>query len=124
MVALTSPLLGGIADRAGIRRPLFIGLTAMAVTATALMATVQPGMVIWGFVLGVVGNIGYESALVVALRLSQPSPRGSAPQLERPRACGRGRPNCFCQMTQTGPYRPPPRGTISGGILTLAPDRA
>jgi UMF1 family MFS transporter len=64
MVALTSPLLGGIADRAGIRRPLFIGFTAMAVTATALMATVQPGMIIWGFFLGVVGNVGYESALV------------------------------------------------------------
>jgi UMF1 family MFS transporter len=32
--------------------------------ATALMFTVQPGMVVWGFVLGVVGNFGYESALV------------------------------------------------------------
>jgi len=64
MVALTSPFLGGIADRAGIRRPLFVGFTALSVTATALMATVGPGMVIWGFVLGVLGNIGYESALV------------------------------------------------------------
>jgi UMF1 family MFS transporter len=64
MVAVTSPFLGGIADRAGVRRPLFIGFTAMAVTATALMATVRPGMVIWGFVLGVMGNVGYESALV------------------------------------------------------------
>ena len=64
IVAVTSPFLGGIADRAGIRRPLFIGFTALAVSATALMATVQPGMVIWGFVLGVLGNVGYESALV------------------------------------------------------------
>jgi hypothetical protein len=63
-VAITSPLLGGVADRAGIRRPLFIGFTALSVMATALMFTVQPGMVVWGFVLGVVGNFGYESALV------------------------------------------------------------
>ena len=28
LVALTSPFLGGVADRAGIRRPLFIGFTA------------------------------------------------------------------------------------------------
>ncbi|MGH7368527.1 MAG: MFS transporter [Candidatus Rokuibacteriota bacterium] len=64
IVAVTSPLLGGVADRAGIRRPLFIGFTALAVTATALMTTVEPGMVGWGFVLGVIGNVGYESALV------------------------------------------------------------
>jgi MFS transporter, UMF1 family len=63
-VALTSPFLGGLADRAGIRRPLFIGFTALSVTATALLATVRPGMVYWGFVLGVIGNFGYESALV------------------------------------------------------------
>ncbi|HKC10258.1 MAG TPA: MFS transporter, partial [Methylomirabilota bacterium] len=64
LVALTSPFLGGVADRAGIRRPLFIGFTAVAVAATALMATVEPGMVVWGFVLGVLGNFAYESALV------------------------------------------------------------
>ncbi len=64
LVALTSPFLGGVADRAGIRRPLFIGFTAVAVAATALMTTVEPGMVVWGFVLGVIGNFAYESALV------------------------------------------------------------
>jgi UMF1 family MFS transporter len=64
LVAISSPFLGGIADRAGIRRPLFVGFTAMAVAATGLMATVEPGMLAWGFVLGVVGNVGYESALV------------------------------------------------------------
>ena len=64
LVALTSPFLGGVADRAGIRRPLFIGFTTAAVIATALMTTVEPGMVVWGFVLGVIGNFAYESALV------------------------------------------------------------
>ncbi|MBI1893304.1 MAG: MFS transporter [Candidatus Rokubacteria bacterium] len=63
-VALTSPFLGGIADRAGVRRRLFIGFTALSVVATALMATVEPGMVVWGFLLAVVGNVGFEGALV------------------------------------------------------------
>jgi UMF1 family MFS transporter len=64
LVALTSPFLGGVADRAGIRRLLFIGFTVVAVAATALMSTVEPGMIVWGFVLGVLGNFAYESALV------------------------------------------------------------
>ena len=63
-VALTSPFLGGIADRAGVRRRLLIGFTALSVVATALMATVEPGMVVWGFLLAVVGNVGFEGALV------------------------------------------------------------
>jgi UMF1 family MFS transporter len=64
VVAVTSPFLGGLADRAGVRRPLFIGFTALAVVSTALMATVRPGMVAWGFFLGVLGNVGFEGALV------------------------------------------------------------
>lgn len=64
IVALTSPFLGSVADRSGLRRPLFMSFTALAVCAAALMATVQPGMVVWGFVLAVVGNVGFEGALV------------------------------------------------------------
>ena len=64
IVAVTAPFLGGMADRAGLRRPLFVGFTVVAVTATALMATVRPGMVLWGFALGVLANVAYEGALV------------------------------------------------------------
>jgi UMF1 family MFS transporter len=64
LVAISSPFLGGVADRAGVRRPFLIGFTLLSVAATALMATVEPGMVVWGFLLGVLGNIGYEGALV------------------------------------------------------------
>src|SRR5262245_65489885 len=63
VVAVSSPLLGGVADRAGIRRPLFIGFTLLSVTATALMATVKPGMVVWGFLLGMFGKSVYWGAL-------------------------------------------------------------
>ena len=64
IVALTSPFLGALADRSGIRRPLFMGFTAVAVMATALLSTVQPGMIVWGFALAVIGNVGFEGALV------------------------------------------------------------
>ena len=64
IVALSSPFLGGIADRAGVRRPLFISFTALSVIATTFLVTVTPGMVLWGFFLGVVGNVGFEGALV------------------------------------------------------------
>jgi MFS transporter, UMF1 family len=64
IVALTSPILGGIADRAGIRKRLFCAATYLSVGATALMATVEQGMVLRGFVLGVLGMVGFEGALV------------------------------------------------------------
>jgi UMF1 family MFS transporter len=64
VVAVTSPFLGALADRAGVRKRLFVGFTLLAVVATALMATVRPGMVFWGFCLGVLGNVGFEGALV------------------------------------------------------------
>ena len=64
LVALTSPVLGGIADHAGVRRPFFIGFTALSVVATASLAAVGPGMVGRGFVLAVTALVGFEAAFV------------------------------------------------------------
>ena len=64
VVALTSPFLGGIGDHAGLRKPLLIGFTLLSVAATALLATVQPGMVLWGFGLAVTGIVAFEAAFV------------------------------------------------------------
>src|SRR5262245_58758770 len=64
IVAVMSPFLGAVADRSGVRRRQFIGFTLLSVAATALMATVEPGMIVWGFLLGVLGNVGFEGALV------------------------------------------------------------
>ena len=76
-VALTSPLLGSIADRAGVRLRLFVAFTLLSVVATALMATVEAGMVLRGFVLAVIANIGFEGALVYYNAwLPQLAPRG------------------------------------------------
>jgi UMF1 family MFS transporter len=63
-VAVSSPLLGGIADHAGRRKPLFVGFTAASMVATALMAGLQPGMVWVGFLLGVLGVVTFEAAFV------------------------------------------------------------
>jgi len=64
IVAVTSPVLGAIADLAGVRKALFVSFTLLSIAATALMTTVEPGMLARGFVLGVIGNIGFEGALV------------------------------------------------------------
>jgi len=64
LVALTSPFFGGIADHAGVRKPFLVGFTLVSVAATALLATVRPGMVLWGFALAVVGIVAFEVAFV------------------------------------------------------------
>ena len=64
IVALASPPLGAIADHAGVRKRFLGLLTYLSVAATALMATVSPGDVVWGLVLAVVGTVGFEAAVV------------------------------------------------------------
>ena len=64
VVAVASPILGGIADHAGVRTPFFIGFTAVSIAATALLATVGPGMVGRGFVLAVTALVAFEAATV------------------------------------------------------------
>jgi UMF1 family MFS transporter len=64
IVALSAPVLGAIADRAGVRKR-FMGLyVGMCVVAVVLFTTLGPGLVFWAFVLFVVANVGFESSLV------------------------------------------------------------
>jgi len=79
--ALTSPLLGGIADHAGARKQFFIGFTVVCIAATALMATVRPGLVLWGWVLAVVGVVTYEAAIIYY--------NSYLPRIARPEQLGR-----------------------------------
>jgi UMF1 family MFS transporter len=64
IVALSAPPLGAIADHAGVRKRFLFFLTYVSVAATALMATVEKGDVLWGWVLAVVGTVGFEGAIV------------------------------------------------------------
>ena len=64
IVAITSPLLGGIADHAGARKPFFIALTLVSVVGAALLSTLEPGMVLRGFLFAVLTLVTYEAAIV------------------------------------------------------------
>ena len=64
IVALSSPPLGAIADHGGLRKRFLFALTYLSVAATAVMATVRPGDVVWGWFLAVVGTVGFEGAIV------------------------------------------------------------
>lgn len=67
LVAFTSPVLGALADRGGLRMR-FLGLTtALCVTATALLAFVPPGganAVLIALALFVLADIGFELGMV------------------------------------------------------------
>ena len=64
IVALSAPLLGAIADRAGVRKRFMGFYVLMCVTAVALFTTLGPGTVVAGFILFVIANVGFESSLV------------------------------------------------------------
>ena len=64
VVAVSAPLLGAVADRGGARKRFMLGYTAVCLIAVAMMSTLDQGMVVQGFLLFVVANIGFESALV------------------------------------------------------------
>ena len=63
-VAISSPVLGAIADTAGVRKKMLFLYTYLCIAAVALFTTIEPGMVLRGFTLAVLANIGFEGALV------------------------------------------------------------
>ncbi len=64
IVAISSPLLGAIADRGGARKKFMLFYTAVCLIGVALMSTLGEGMVIKGVIIFVIANVGFESALV------------------------------------------------------------
>jgi UMF1 family MFS transporter len=64
IVALSAPLLGAIADRGGARKRFMFFYTGLCIFGVAMFTTLDVGMALEGFVLFVVANVGFESALV------------------------------------------------------------
>ncbi|MFZ5906171.1 MAG: MFS transporter [Nitrospirota bacterium] len=64
IVALTSPFLGGIADFRGLRKNFLFLYTSVSVAAIAGLSLLGKGMVIEGFLLIVIANLGMEGGLV------------------------------------------------------------
>jgi UMF1 family MFS transporter len=63
-VALTGPILGAVADRAGLRKRFFIAFTVLCIACVALFTTLGPGMILWGFALAAIANFAFESAQI------------------------------------------------------------
>ena len=63
LVALSSPFLGGIADHAGVRKRMLFAYTLVAVITVFALASVQPGMVVWGFALAVIAGVAFEGGV-------------------------------------------------------------
>jgi len=64
IVAVTAPLLGAVADRGGARKKFMLLYTLICTGGVASMAVLEPGMVVVGFLLFVIANVGFESAVV------------------------------------------------------------
>jgi UMF1 family MFS transporter len=64
VAALLSPPLGAAADSSGSRKRFLLALTLVSAVSTMLLATVEAGMVVWGMLLFVLANIGFEGGLV------------------------------------------------------------
>ncbi len=64
LVAFTSPVLGAIADRSGVRKKFFACYVAVCLAGVAMMTTLEPGMIMAGFLFFVIANVGFESAAV------------------------------------------------------------
>jgi UMF1 family MFS transporter len=64
IVAVSSPLLGAVADRGGARKKFLLFYTAICLFGVGMMATLGEGMVTKAVILFVVANVGFESAMV------------------------------------------------------------
>jgi MFS transporter, UMF1 family len=64
VVALTSPILGAIADFAGAKKRFLFGFTALSVVFTAMLFFVQKGDIFSGMLFFILAEIGYRAAQV------------------------------------------------------------
>lgn len=64
VVALSSPFLGGIADYGGIKKRLLFVYTVLSISAIASLSILEKRMVLEGFFLIVLANLGMEGGLI------------------------------------------------------------
>ena len=64
VIAVSSPFLGGIADYVGLRKRLLLLYTALSICAIAGFSLLDKGMIMGGFLMILVANIGMEGGLV------------------------------------------------------------
>lgn len=64
ITAIISPVLGAIADYSTGKKRFLLFFTLLCITATSLLFFVGSGNVLWGVILFVIANIGFEAGLV------------------------------------------------------------
>ena len=64
IVAVVAPLLGAIADYAGLKKPLLAIFMAIGIIATAAMYWIERGDWLFALVLFVIGNVGVAGSIV------------------------------------------------------------
>jgi UMF1 family MFS transporter len=64
VVALLSPILGAAADFGGRKKPYLGVFTFICIIATFALFFVRDGMILWGMLLLVLANVGFEAGLV------------------------------------------------------------
>ncbi|MBX2977643.1 MAG: MFS transporter, partial [Ignavibacteriaceae bacterium] len=64
ITAIISPILGAIADYSAGKKRFLLFFTLMSVIATASLFYVQSGMVLWGLLIFIIANVGFEAGLV------------------------------------------------------------
>lgn len=63
VIAVLSPVLGGMADYTGMRKRFLAGFTLLSVCSIAALPAIKPGMIYEGFALAALANIGMEGAI-------------------------------------------------------------
>lgn len=63
IVAFLSPVLGAAADYYSNKKKYLIFFTMLSVTATALLFFIKEGMILWGMILFIISNIGFQAGL-------------------------------------------------------------
>lgn len=64
ITALISPVLGAIADYSAGKKRFLLFFTLLCIFGTAILYYIEPGQVIFGLVIFIVANIGFEAGLV------------------------------------------------------------
>ncbi len=64
VVAITSPVMGAIADYAGVRKRLLMAYTLISVGGVCLYTTTERDQILWAFLVTVISYITFEGALV------------------------------------------------------------
>lgn len=65
IVALSSPLIGAVADVYGARKRVLLAYTVLAIGATLALSFAGPGMIIFAMLFYILANAGFEGGMVM-----------------------------------------------------------